>query len=206
MTEQPSLQKLTWDSCRERVYAVSAPLATIIDALSPGEDMPLWQVSYPYGAEVDDGQFYYPHENKLALLTDAHLPKELKADFSYAGLETPAGVMLRNSIELFIETPDRVIPHAVFMPGDVFALWKWLDPQAVVHPTPLMCGTAGARSIFMLPNISDLAAHKKLRQDFNVRQSPPNQLMDQWSLFTALAKHSAAAATWRAEAILFPGI
>src|SRR3990167_815020 len=182
----PALQKLTWAACRERVQAVSQPLAGIIDALSPDKAMPLWLVSYPYGAQVDDGQFYYPLHEKLALLTDARLPKELKTDFSYAGLETPAGVMLRNSIELYIETPGRVIPHAVFMPGDVFALWKWLDPQPIVHPTPLMCGTAGARSIFMLPNISDVAAHKKLRQDFNIRHLAPKRLVDQWPLFTAL--------------------
>src|SRR5438046_166461 len=133
----PSLKKISWEKCRERLQAVNSTLANIIDSLSPDIRMPFWIVKYPYGAVIDNGQFYYPTDSgKLVLLTDVHLPKQLKEDFAYAGLETPAGVVLHNSIELYIETKDRIIPQALFMPGDIFALWARLDPGPIFHPSP----------------------------------------------------------------------
>jgi hypothetical protein len=202
----PSLQKITWEKCRERVRVVNSELANIIDSLSPSTDMPLWIVKYPYGAVMDNGQFYYPTDDgKLVLLTDPCLSNILKEDFSYAGTDTPAGVVLNNSIEQFIETEDRIIPRTLFMPGDIFALWGRLDPQPIFHPSPLMCGTAGARSIFMIPNISDIAFHKKLRNDFNVRQPPPKRLIDQWSIFKTIVNQSLEGPNWQTEALLFTG-
>lgn len=205
-TNLPSIKKIPWDACRQSFFAANVSLAEIIDALSPDDQYPFWQVEYPYGAVIDNGQFYYPTESgQLVLLDDARLSQELKNDFQYAGSETPAGIVLNNSIELFIETSDRVIPQALFQPGDVFGLWGRLDPQPIYHPSPLMSGTAGARSIFMIPNISDLTYHKKLRNDFNVKQRPPKNLLEQWSIFTALTNQSSECASWRCKVLLLSG-
>ena len=201
-----TIQQITWEKCRERVREVNSSLANIIDKLSPDVDIPFWMVKYAYGAVIDDGQFYYPtDEGKLVLLTDTSLSKNLRKDFAYAGSETPAGIVLTNSIELFIETEDRIIPQAFYMPGDIFALWGRLDPQPIFHPSPLMCGTAGARSIFMVPNISDVTFHKKLRNEFNIRLPPPKNLIDQWSIFKAIINQSSENSNWQTEVLLFTG-
>ena len=88
-----SLEKVSWMQCREKVQQVNANLCRIIDALSPDESLPLWLVKYPFGAVIDDGQFYYPTPcGGLATLSDKKLPKELRESFAYAGLETPSSL------------------------------------------------------------------------------------------------------------------
>ncbi|EKD70500.1 MAG: hypothetical protein ACD_46C00518G0001 [uncultured bacterium] len=199
-----SLKKTNWATCREKVKLVNPTLANIIDSLSPDHDMALWLVKYPFGATIDDGKFYYPTpDGKLVLLDDSRLEKNLQTDFSYAGSETPAGIVLKNTMEIFIETDDRIIPQALFMPGDIFALWGRLETQTTFHPSPLMRGTAGARSLLMIPNISDLTHHKKLRNEFNLRLPPPKNMIDQWHIFKTIVNQTND--KWHTEALLFTG-
>jgi len=201
------MQRITWTDCREQVTAVNPNLAKIIDELSPDDKLPLWNAKYPYGALIDDGHtYYYPIEGKLSPLNNNKIPKIIKNDFCYTNDRTPIGLLLNNSIEQFIDNDGRIIPRILFLPGDIFALWGRLDSQNIYHPSPLMQGSAGARSIFLLPNIGDITAHRKLRNDFNVRQPPPKNLTDQWEIFKSVTKYINEENPWSTEALLFPGI
>ena len=83
------------------------------------------------------------------------------------------------------------------------SLWRKLENTPTFHPIRIFDITAGARSLFMIPNISDLALHKNLKRDFNIRQSPPKKLLNQWEIFKSIAQHPEINCNWHTEILFF---
>lgn len=203
---QPRLECTTWDKVRKQVTKINPQLATHIDNLNPGKELTLYLVSYPYGYPIEFDQFHYPTNRGNAVpLTDMTLPKSVRDDFAYAGTATPAGVVLHNVMELFIDAKEHIIPRKIFRPGDIFALWGHLDTSQTFHPSPLQQLIAGARSIFMIPNISDSTRHLRLKTYFNVQSLPPKDLRDQSDVFTSILNHHYAKCDWSVQLLLFSG-
>lgn len=200
--DQP-IQKLYWEDVREYVAKVEPEFAKLVDKISPDKSFPLYLVRYPYGATiVDRGKCYYPLPNgQMAPLTDPRLPEEMRKDLSKVGTLFPAGIILENSIELYINPDQRVFPWMLYRAGTIFALWSRLEDEPIYHPTHIFSISAGARSIFMLPHISDYGLHKNLQREFNLRLPPPKDLLDQWHIFKALAKR--AECQWKTMLLYF---
>lgn len=207
LMQKPSLKKVTWQDVRERVAQRNAQFAKVVDKIAPGADYPLYQVRYPYGSViVDEGTFFLANaEGELVTLDDVRLDKEIKKDLAYAGRGIPTGIVLEHAAEFFVNTPGHTLPLSLSVPGDIFSLWKKFDPVPPFHPVKIFSITAGARCIFMLPNIGDHAFHRNLKRDFNVRLLPPKELLDQWHVFKAIAHHPAAECDWSSELLFFSG-
>lgn len=197
--------KVKWQDVRKTVNSVNPSLAKTIDRLDPNETFPLYKVSYPYGATiVNKGLFYIPLENgDIVPIDSPNVDRKLRSDLEYAENGIPAGIVLKNSYEVFVNAPQFTLPIITNTPGSIFALWKQLDPHPTFHPIRIFNITAGARSIFMLPNIGDTMSHKNLKRDFNVHQQPPKNLIDQWHIFKTIAKHEQS--DWQVELLLIPG-
>lgn len=204
--EKASIKKVTWKQIRKKVDKVNPILANTIDAIDPSDDFTLYHASYPYGSViVEDGVFHIPlPDGKIVPSHDIQVDNQIKSDFNYPDRGIPPGVVLNNSYELFINAKGNVLPILVTQPGSIFALWKKLEFSSTFHPSNIFNITAGARSIFMLPNISDIALHKNLKRDFNIRQSPPKNLLDQWEIFKSIAHHPEAKCNWATELLFFP--
>lgn len=197
------IKKVTWDNVRERVYTVNKEFAQLIDSMSPGEELYLYVANYKYGTILDDGKsFYYPTKKNGVENLNSTSDKQLIKDFSYTNLTTPAGMVLHNSLEVFFNVDDHTIPCRIFKPGEIFALWAHLEITTNSHPTPIIQLSAGARTIFMLPNISDKYQFDQLKRKSNLRIDMPEQLQDQWKLFNKLLINSDD--DWNAEVLLFP--
>jgi hypothetical protein len=204
--EKANIQKFSWKDIRKQVYNVNPILVDTIDALDP-DQFYLYKVSYPYGSViVENGIFQIPlPDGSIVPLDNPIVSKELKTDFEYANGGLPAGVVLKNSYELFINTKNTILPILVTQPGSIVALWKELEAVSHFHPIRMFSIYAGARCVFMLPNISDLALHKNLKRDFNVRQPPPKNLLDQWDIFKTISQHPDAKCNWTTELLFFSG-
>lgn len=199
-----SIEKLTWDQLRNKVALVNKTIANLIDHLSPDDSLQLYKVSYPFGTTiVKQGQLQLPNKaGKIVPVSDESIPQEIKKDLAYASGGLPVGLVLKNSYELYIETARAILPVVIATPGATFALWKQLDLQPHFHPIRLFNINAGARSLFMLPNVGETISHNNLKRDYGMNLPAPANLFEQWAIFKSIADH--ANADWRVELLFLP--
>lgn len=201
-----SIKKVSWAQAREKVQAISPELARIIDEISPPDNLHLYIGKYSYGSScMKNGQFYIPLEDgTLKPISDSSVPSHIQADLGYNLNSNPVSLTLRNSFELFLALPDRTIPFYGMIPaGKILGTWRILTPQSN-HPRFLWGMTAGARSIFMLPKITEAASHEKLVKVLGVSQDAPRTLLDHWEIFRQIYNHYEKSSAWFSEMLYFP--
>lgn len=205
---KPTLRKVFWKDVRKEAHSVVPVIAKLIDEIDPGKDYPLYEACYPYGSLiVKQGICYYPNpEGKLVTLADPSLHEDLKKNLAYTIASFPAGLILKNSIELY--TPiinNRIALQNLLSTGYIFSLWHFLETHPSFHPSKIFNITSGSRSIFLLPNIGDHFYHKNLRREFDIRTSPCKDLFSQWELFAALTSHPLSKCAWHTKLLYFSG-
>lgn len=205
--KKANIKKITWKDIRKQIFKVNPDLAATIDDLDPGNDLTLYKASYPYGSLIlENGIFQIPlDDGQVVPFHDPRVNEKIKSDFNYANGSIPSGITLKNSYELFINTKGHILPILITKPGSAFAFWRRIEKYPNFHPVKLFSITAGARCLFMLPNISDLGLHKNLKRDFNIRQLPPKTLLAQWEIFKTLINHPEINCNWQTELLFFSG-
>ncbi|MFO0319992.1 MAG: hypothetical protein ACK5Z5_06280, partial [Neisseriaceae bacterium] len=120
----------------------------------------------------------------------------------------PLGIVISKNSEFYLPTGRRIMPHKIATPGYLFGLSRILDNVSRGdNKTPSGLSSfiwdlnAGARSIFMLPKISDNLGHNKLIKKYSLVASKPASLDDQWAVFKELAERTNS--NWRAEVLFF---
>lgn len=198
-----SFVETRWDNIKEDVRRVNPEFAEVVDDLKTKNDYPLYIVYYPFGSLIiDTGRFRFPlKDGSLAPITCSAISSDIREQLGYNAGSIPLGLVLDHSVELFLQTEDRVIPSAVTKSGKLIGLWAalssihvWLDAWHM---------TAGARSIFVLPKITDTAGHKKLCRARNIKMPLPRNLGMHWSLLTKVAQHSDFSQPWYTKVLLF---
>jgi hypothetical protein len=202
-----SIEKLTWKKARKEVFNVNPGFAEIIDALSPDDKHWLVKVRYPYGSPVMEKSVLMLPNSKgdIVPITDSSIDSELREGIDYNLNSNPVSVVLKNAFEIFLPLEDRTIPlSGVINPGTVFGAWRRLTPEKTEHPAFIWDMTAGARSVFMLPKITEGLRHKKLEKAFGVSSNLPKTLMRHWDVFRQLANSSSITQEpWSAEILYF---
>lgn len=201
--DQP-IKKVYWQDIRNAIEQCDPHCAKLIDTLDPDEKLPFYLTRYQYGDMiVKQGQSYLPLPNgKLVHLRDSQLDKELQRDLSYSGNALPAGIVLNNSLEIFTENNTRVLPWMVYQPGEALVLYPEFN-HPLQQTNDFFNITAGARSIFMIPHIGDIALHKNLQRDFEMRLPPPKNLLDQWTIFRKLCRQHMTNCDWHMQLLFF---
>ncbi len=200
-----AFSKVYWSDVRDRVYLQNSQLAHEIDQLNPGKRLPLYLFSYPFAQDIiTKGIFQVPYQNQYLALTDPKLPNSIREDLSYNFGSNPSMLVLNGTTELFIELEDRVIPYALSEQGRLMGLWKILDDD-ISHCPPTFCWgmTSGARSLFLLPKLTNEKSHARLEKHFNIILEKPQEYRHQWTIFRKLAEQDAALASWNSEILCF---
>ncbi len=159
-----SMHKVYWQDVRTQVKAKNPELAAVIDEVNPGESHPLYQVSYPFGAEVlKEGILFIPNKDgDLVPLTDPQISDELRRDLDYNLNSNPICFVLKNATELFIKIDDLLVTaFGLVSEGRLFGLSRVISSKKSEQPVFTWDMTAGARSLFMLPKISEKGRHSK---------------------------------------------
>lgn len=190
----PTLETVYWTDVRDKVAQVNPKFAQIVDQLAPDKKFPLYLARYPYGSLIVS-------QGELAL--PKNISSSIKEKLAYSQGHLPWGMMLENSIELFIDAKGQIIPAFIQGPGKTFGLWREFDTKPSFYPDKLINVSSGARSIFMIPNIGDIYYHKNLKRDFNLRLSPPKTLASQWEIFKALTQHPNSGCRWQTSILFF---
>ncbi len=208
--EGKGIVKTDWKSVRTRVKKVNPDFATLVDALSPGKEFPLYLVYYPYGflegnaetillPKITGGHF---------LLNNPDIPKNIIQDLGYGMHDAPLGLVLEKVFEMFVDSTieDLTIPKVIYRPGDFTCLITNLnnvERKSTWLSNKTHARTAGVRSTFMLPNIGCVEQHADLKRFYNIRVPAPKQGYDHWEVFREIASSKAAQCEWRACQLFF---
>lgn len=201
-----TIQEFHWKDIRDEVSIKNPVLAKIIDALDPSDEYTLFKASYPFGTEIlKGGLLFVPNmRGKLAPINSPEISSSFRDKLNYNLNANPVTLMLNHAAEMFIVNEDNSVPIYGWMtPGELFGAWHVLCPQSNQHPAFIWDMTAGARSIFMLPKISESTGYNKLCQAFHVQASKPQSLLDHWKLFKEIANHADFGEKWTADMLFF---
>jgi len=198
------LEQHTWKSACKLVESVYPELAKIIHKMSLDDSFSLYIARYSYGAMIiDKGIFSLPNpEGKIVPLRHHTIPENVKTDLEFDGT-IPVGLVTKNSIESFMASVDRVTPFTRFCAGDILALWRIFDKGKSYQEAPFWSIFSGARSICMLPKITDQNGYRQLKQKYNFSLPIPKNLQNHWNIFSYLANHDEFSEPWTSEIIFF---
>ena len=200
------ITQCTWAAIANRVRSLNPNFAKILDLYSQDHPEACYLVKYPFGQKIlEAGELQIPaHSGKFLPLTHPDQSKNIKKNLSYiTGM--PIGLVLDHTLEMFLSINQRETPFSIMEPGKIFGLWAWLNPSLSCERGNMWHITSGARSIFMLPKLTDSASHKKLQRFCGIHESAPTQLSDQWKVFTALFNQHAHRENyqWSSELLFF---
>lgn len=198
------LKEAYWEDVREEVSSLNPELAAICDEISPSKKYPLFRLSYPYGTTiVDQGQFYLPSlTGETFSVKDSSLPSFLRENLNYSSV--PLSLVLHNNTEVFVEVNERVKPLNFFKPGDLFGVFESVDHLTNTTSTAMWSVTAGARSTFMIPRITEKIGHNRMRKEFRISEKePPSSLLNQWKIFKGIYGCREREAPWTSDILVF---
>lgn len=197
---------LCWKDVREQAHTVNSALATKIDAIDPSADFPLVKLTYPYGSLIlENGQLFLPLKNSLdrVPLNDPSVPTALREALDYNPGAAPVSLVLKNTIELFMQHDGQLSTFICYSEGDMTSLWRMLDGDVSYHPDTLWNVSAGVRSIVMLPKISEKNAFNRLRKAYYLSPYSPRGFNDHWYIFREIANHKSFGEPWTVELLMF---
>lgn len=196
-------QIVTWSEVQQEVTEANKVLANLIDQIDPNDEYKFVKVSYPFGLDIVRlGQFQLPVSNNRAVsLHDECIPSTLQE--LLGKLKVPVGLLLNNAAEVYYETEKRIIPDKVWNKGELVGVWELLDHGIERDTTQLSNLSSGARSIFMLPKISDRISHNRIKRELNIHTSPPNHLSEHRDLFADIACQTDEGRSWRCDLLFF---
>jgi len=200
------LVKVYWSDIRDRVLNIEPVFAKHVDNLSPDKSFPLYLAYYPYGAIESDTQssLFPKSDGSFYRLTDKDSPKDIYKHLCYSINSAPLAMLLDKQLELFIDLKSEkiTIPWLVYTPGMFFPYSSILSIKhnRTYAPNGILSSTAGARSVFMLPNIGCANNHSTLQRDLNIKSPLPKSLYDHWHIFKEITKSDAS---WRCCVMYF---
>jgi len=185
-----TVQIITWNEAREKVKTVNPELAAIVDDINPGSECKLYSVKYPYGEMIF----------KDANLNIPGAPIEILENLNYRTI--PLGIVLKNSLEVHAEEKHRIVPLTVINEGILFGIWEIFDPVVSYFVKLAWNVSSGARSIFLLPPISNKNAFLKLKKEFGI-SNQSDRIKEQWQIFKQIARSSFNHNSWHSNVLFF---
>lgn len=195
------MEIINWKKARTSIQQIDPKLTKILDEWCP--DYPLLKVNYRFGDVIlKNGYLHFCLESGKNIPINAdEISHTIREQFSYTNV--PLGFITQGSTEVFLESDHRCVPLSYFEPGVILGLWESLEPENSYFPRRIWQVSAGARSIFMLPGISQRIQHEKLKKKYQVRNSPPSNLYQHRDIFKQLASHTKFKQKWNCEIIYF---
>jgi hypothetical protein len=189
---------------RDEVAKLDSSLARIIDNCSPGKDLYLYRATYPFGETIfDKADLFLPdNRNHYVSINSPSHNNKLRHDFN--GRNIPVGLIMQHGSEVYIEIGQKVIPLTVFPAGKFFGIWEALDPAKSYFAQQAWTMTSGARSLFLLPKISEIRGYNRLKRAFNIRAAIPDQINKHWQLFKEIVNSDEFIASWNCHLLFFP--
>lgn len=204
------LEEQLWEDIKHEVQAVDPAFFSAIEEFEPKKKHILYKASYPYGADIlKEGLIQLPLPNgEVGSIDHPDLPQRVRDAFGSHFYGNTLGLVLKNAVEVFFLREGMIVsPFGILKAGDLFGASMILNGQSSHHPRFLWNITAGSRSLFMLPKISENLGFQKLKKTYTLEdQAKPNSFLDHWSLFRDLANQPDFGEDWVVEVLFFPKV
>ncbi len=200
-----AIQTVLWRDVRDTIYVTNPDLAKIIDDIDPPDSFRLYKINYNYGDPiVHKGNFMLPNSRgELKDINSKDTLPHIYEDLGYNYGANPLCLILKNTVEFYLDLGHRTAPMMLSGAGSALGMWAALSHKVEHQPPFLWDICAGARSIFMLPKISDKISHNRMTKALNISVEKPKNLMDHWQVFNAISKNKEATTPWQCELIAF---
>jgi hypothetical protein len=198
------LKSICWDDIREELSKLNPRLVKIIDAIEPDPKLTLFKVTYRFGDKIlQSGKLFLP-QKKHELVPLTSLSEKIQEKLSYNLGTNPVSIVLDGTVEIFMVIDKHSIPLYGLIPkGRIFSASRVLSPNSSNAPAFLWDMTAGARSIFMLPKISENIGHARIEKHFKIQFDKPINYLDHWRIFKEITVHSDSVTKWNATMLFF---
>lgn len=176
------LEILTVDEGLKYIDDTNADLKEIFEAVRGNTVLKLIKLKYFYcDALVHQGNFKLPPQ-----IIDEISLAELNIDYCCI----PLTFLLNKSCEVYLGSSERIMPLSNIAAGNFFGAsevtsWLFDDPRPGLWNV-----TAGGRSAFMLPSITDQAGHRRLKQYYSFEENAPQTLLSQANIFAKINRAS----------------
>ena len=188
------LQEVDWKDVCLLVGKLNPELAKVVNNISLNSHHKLIKATYSFGdLIIKEGRLCLPLEHE-----------RLYAQLNYSSI--PLSLLLNKSAEVFIENSGSPFPLNILSPGDLFGTFETVDFMMDKQSYPVWNVSAGARSTFMLPKISDASGLKRLRTHYNIAHNNVQlrSLSDHWNLFKEITLRPNFTEPWKSEILFFP--
>ena len=186
-------EKVVWNQIRQQVSAVNPEFAREVDRLSPGVNLPLYKVRYPFGQMI--------YQNNQVQLSPQYFLEEVKEALSYRSI--PMAVMLNRNAEVHVELANRVVPLCELTPGTLFGFWEAFESINNGYQAIPWNISAGSRTIFSLARLNDTSGLARLIKKYQLRQFNIRKLKNQWKLFRSVLNHRDCGNDWHCDVLFF---
>ena len=203
MKDIPLMTVQTWDEVKSSVELVNPKLFQLINEFQPKLGFDFVRVRYHFGQYIiKNGCLQLPvARNQVVPFSHQVIPTDIQERLNYSYV--PIAIFLNKKAEVFYESAERIMPTKIFNQGSMFGLWEMFDPPPVEFTKSVWNITAGARSLFMLPKISNQVAHKKLQKQYKIQSYVPGNLMQHHPIFSELAQIEEVSQPWSMDVLFF---
>ena len=191
------IEQITWKEARPLLEKGDPELLQIFDELSPGKGLPFIKVRYPFGSNIKDGDtIKLPNGlGDTEPLDGPNIDAKWAEQLGYSAV--PLGMLVHNSIELFRPLEDSIFSLFIVRPnnGLQIGVGEHFGSKNVFSVS------AGARSLYMVPRISNQQAHRKLQRQYGIDLPAPKHVMDHCALFKQIYEASKPDCPWYCEVV-----
>ncbi len=203
---QNCIETLSWKEVREVIHRINPHLATEFDKVLGIEQLPVLKLRYPFGATITKkGKFHLPVNGQSLPWDSPDIPEKIRNLLDYPWDTIPFGLVWTNAFESFIELPSHTVPLRLLTQGNMFSLLSIFERNNRAIISGLQSATAGARSLFVLPQIGDTQYNRRLVRWFRIPEDKanPEGYHDHWTLLNAIANSPRFRHPWHCELLLF---
>jgi hypothetical protein len=194
------IREVSWGEIKDQVAKVNPTFFEAMDKVAYHSTAKLFLASYQFGdLMVNSGVTQLPIDGHLISIKHPELPEPFKTELTYSHMA--AGLFLNKTAEVFVDLETRVHPLHMFNVGDIYGLWELLDSPDSPYYRRMWSIAAGARSLFLVPKVTDTASHNRMQRVLNIDGPSPHNMFTQGLLFKNIATSERLNSPWRAEAL-----
>lgn len=202
MPSTEKIKELHWKDARSHVKKVNEKLAKLIDQFGPNDRYSFIKAQYAYGSSIlKKGVLQLPSKEGNIPFNHASIPCKIQKKLNYSSV--PVGLILTRSVEVFFETEERCMPSKFLETGSMFGLWESFDKTCPAFIQNVWNLSAGARTLFLLPSISDAIYHGRLKRKHGIQMYPPKNLLEHYKVFKELSNAAQLDSPWECEILFF---
>ena len=201
-----NIERMSLQTACDHLKETHPELANIILDWKPKErNYQFYKARYFYGETIlKQGKLQLPLVNGgTVALNDPVVPDKIKKELSYSSF--PVGVILNNTAEVFVELDTKIISLAVFEQGVPLGLLESLKNSESFCFKNVWTVTAGSRTAFMSPKISDKFLHAKIQRAFGSDNPAPRMSSEHFDVFVEIMQKSGEQKKWYVDILFFAG-